>query len=163
MIRLALPLIAIGTACGVLLVGADALTRERIGENRAAADRALLAEMLAAPIPASVDLYQQAFTDCATFALARTSVVGYAGTIELVLVRRADETAALRVTRHLETPGIGDFIDHRRDAWITRYDGQPSDGFAVDGVSGATVTTDALQRGVEISLATLSDLASSCG
>ena len=53
----------------------------------------------------------------------------------------------MRVTAHRETPGIGDFIDHERDLWLPARDGQPASGWDnLDAVSGATVTSSAIQR-----------------
>ena len=52
---------------------------------------------------------------------------------------------SLRVTNHRETPGIGDFIDHRRDPWLPARDGFTAAQWqTADAVSGATVTSEAL-------------------
>lgn len=53
---------------------------------------------------------------------------GYSGRIELILAVRADgRLAAVRVTRHKETPGLGDYIDPKKDKnkanpWIRQFD-----------------------------------------
>jgi electron transport complex protein RnfG len=58
---------------------------------------------------------------------------GYAGRIGLVLAVAADgRLAALRVTGHKETPGLGDYIDPKKDKnkaspWIAQFNGQGYD------------------------------------
>jgi Na+-translocating ferredoxin:NAD+ oxidoreductase subunit G len=58
---------------------------------------------------------------------------GYAGRIGLVLAVAADgRLAALRVTSHKETPGLGDYIDPKKDKnkaspWISQFNGQGYD------------------------------------
>ncbi len=53
---------------------------------------------------------------------------GYSGRIGLILaVRDSGEIVAVRVTRHRETPGLGDYIDPRKDKnkarpWIGQFD-----------------------------------------
>jgi electron transport complex protein RnfG len=54
---------------------------------------------------------------------------GYSGRIGLLLaVRVSGELAAVRVTEHRETPGLGDYIDLKKDKqktrpWITQFSG----------------------------------------
>lgn len=58
---------------------------------------------------------------------------GYSGHIGLILaVRDSGEIVAVRVTQHRETPGLGDYIDPRKDKnkahpWIGQFD---NTGFA---------------------------------
>ncbi len=53
---------------------------------------------------------------------------GYSGRIDLILAVRADgRLAAVRVTHHKETPGLGDYIDPKKDKnkaspWIRQFD-----------------------------------------
>ena len=53
---------------------------------------------------------------------------GYSGRIELLIaVRASGELAAVRVTGHHETPGLGDYIDPKKDKnkaqpWIKQFD-----------------------------------------
>lgn len=100
---------------------------------------------------------------------------GYSGAIRLVVaVRASGELAAARVAVHRETPGLGDYIDIRKDRnkrrpWITQFDGLgfarlapekwkvKKDGGGIDYVSGATVSaravTAALRRALEYATA----------
>ncbi|MBL8491061.1 MAG: RnfABCDGE type electron transport complex subunit G [Rhodocyclaceae bacterium] len=54
---------------------------------------------------------------------------GYSGRIGLLLAVRADgRLSSVRVTGHRETPGLGDYIDPKKDKdkarpWITQFDG----------------------------------------
>ena len=91
---------------------------------------------------------------------------GYAGRIRLIAAVRADGTlAGVRVTQHKETPGLGDYIEPKKDKnkarpWITQFDGlQPAsseahdwqvkkDGGRFDAVAGATVTPRAVVKAV---------------
>ena len=58
---------------------------------------------------------------------------GYAGRIGLVLAVDAEgRLTALRVTSHKETPGLGDYVDPKKDKnkkspWIGQFDGQSYD------------------------------------
>ena len=83
--------------------------------------------------------------------LRRSSVNGYAGAIDLLAAFRPDahgtETlAGVRVTGHRETPGLGDFIDTARSPWILQFGARRPE--RVDAVTGATVTSEAVKRGV---------------
>jgi len=162
--RIYIALLVIGGLCGGLLVVSNALTRPLIDANRAAEDRALIENMLAFPLGAEIDLYAERFGDCDRFEAMRIQTDGYAASIELLVVRHlGTDTAALRVLRHLETPGIGDFIDHRKDAWITQLDGlSRHDIVGFDGVSGATVTTQAVRRGLTIALTNMAERPLNC-
>ena len=87
---------------------------------------------------------------------------GYGGEIQLLLALRADgHVQALRVTRHRETPGLGDYIDPKKDKdkrrlWIDQFNSQPAelaltgrwkikkDGGVFDARAGATISARAV-------------------
>ncbi len=87
---------------------------------------------------------------------------GYAGRIGLILAVRADgRIAALRITQHKETPGLGDYIDPKKDKnkarpWIAQFDERGfdvtprpqwrvrKDGGVFDQRSGATISARAV-------------------
>lgn len=82
---------------------------------------------------------------------------GYSGEIRLLLgVDPAGRITGARVTRHRETPGLGDAIEAERSGWINRFAGRSlgeppapdwkvrRDGGAFDQFSGATVTPRAV-------------------
>lgn len=87
---------------------------------------------------------------------------GYSGEIRLLLAVRADgRLSAVRVLRHKETPGLGDYIDAKKDRdknrpWITQFSGKSlidpprekwrvkKDGGAFDARAGATISARAV-------------------
>ena len=91
---------------------------------------------------------------------------GYAGKIRLLIALDAEGTLlGVRVTQHKETPGLGDYVDPKKDKnkerpWITQFDGlKPAaseerewkvkkDGGRFDSVAGATVTPRAVVKAV---------------
>lgn len=91
---------------------------------------------------------------------------GYAGQIRLLLAIRADGTVAgVRVTRHKETPGLGDYIEPKKDKnkaspWIEQFTGLAlattqakdwrlrKDGGRIEYNAGATVSPRAIARAV---------------
>lgn len=96
---------------------------------------------------------------------------GYSGKIHiLVAVRSNGEVAGVRVTQHKETPGLGDYIDIRKDKnkarpWITQFTGAvydqaapkqwrvKKDGGRFDQVTGATISARAVTNAVGRALA----------
>jgi electron transport complex protein RnfG len=91
---------------------------------------------------------------------------GYAGDIRLLLALDADgRIVGVRVIAHKETPGLGDYIDPRKDRdkahpWIAQFDGlNPAatderewrvkkDSGRFDSVAGATVTPRAVIKAI---------------
>lgn len=91
---------------------------------------------------------------------------GYAGKIRLLVAVRADgAVAGVRVTRHRETPGLGDYVEPKKDKnkarpWITQFAGLSplehdakewrvkKDGGRFDYYAGATVTPRAVVKAV---------------
>ncbi len=91
---------------------------------------------------------------------------GYSGRIDLLIAVKADgRIAAVRVTNHHETPGLGDYIDPKKDKnkarpWITQFDNvgfdevKPEefrvrkDGGHFDAHAGATISARAVTNAV---------------
>jgi electron transport complex protein RnfG len=91
---------------------------------------------------------------------------GYAGKIRLIVAIRANgEVAGVRVTQHKETPGLGDYVELKKDKnkarpWITQFNGMSlaqvadkewkvkKDGGRLDYYAGATVTPRAVSKAV---------------
>lgn len=88
---------------------------------------------------------------------------GYSGDIKMLAAFSATgNLIGLRVVEHRETPGLGDYIDPRKDKnkerpWITQFDQVPpdldaqgwhlrKDGGQFDSVSGATVSPRAVVK-----------------
>jgi len=93
-----------------------------------------------------------------------TALDGYSGQIGLILAVRADgRLAAVRVTQHKETPGLGDYIDPKKDRnkaepWISQFDNRDfaktprekwrvkKDGGVFDQRAGATISARAVTK-----------------
>ncbi|XOV82960.1 MAG: FMN-binding protein [bacterium] len=151
-----MPLLVIGGLCGILLVLTNQFTATDIQANREARTRALLEAMLGQPLPAQTSITEAIFGNCEQWLFVRTSSAGYAGPIYLTALWRAGSSPAqpgrlsLRVIDHRETPGIGDFIDHTRDPWITELDNSNAAAYAhLDAVTGATITSNAIRRAAD--------------
>ena len=184
--RLATPLAEIfGSAVrlagiAALVVGAlamiDQLTRTRITHNQQQALLASLVELtgdsrlgaiqLTSPLPAYLHLCEASVT---RYQLVRATATGYAGAIEFTVALSADEQIlGVRVTRHGETPGLGDAMETEKSDWIHQLAGQPraatisprwsvrQDGGDFDAMTGATITSRAILRGVREAVAGLS-------
>ena len=91
---------------------------------------------------------------------------GYAGKIKLLVAIRTDgQVAGVRVTQHKETPGLGDYVETKKDKnkarpWITQFQGMSlaqvadhdwkvkKDGGRIAYYAGATVTPRAVTKAV---------------
>ena len=93
---------------------------------------------------------------------------GYVSDISLLIGLYKDGTiAAVRVTQHRETPGLGDKIELRRSDWITQFDGKSishpmtwavsKDGGEFDQLTGATITPRAVVRAIRDTLTFFND------
>jgi Na+-translocating ferredoxin:NAD+ oxidoreductase subunit G len=96
---------------------------------------------------------------------------GYSGEIRLILAVQADgRLAAVRVTSHKETPGLGDYIDPKKDKnkaqpWITQFNNRnfsdtpqgkwrvKRDGGVFDQHVGATISARAVTNATGRALA----------
>ncbi len=159
MIRGIMSLALIGFVCSSLLAVTHHWTAPYIDSNRRAETRAIAELMLDATKGEVLDeTIDKTITGlCGRWILQSTEAQGYAGPVEfLSLSRWVGETLTVssRVTRHRETPGIGDFIDHRIDGWLPDRDDITLTGLAgLDRVTGATITyrayIEASQRAFE--------------
>jgi Na+-translocating ferredoxin:NAD+ oxidoreductase subunit G len=90
---------------------------------------------------------------------------GYAGDITLLIAIKYDGSiAGVRVLKHKETPGLGDYIDIAKDNWIKLFNGESltktasekwtvkKDGGAFDYRAGATITPRAVVKAVNKAL-----------
>ena len=90
---------------------------------------------------------------------------GYAGPIRLLVAVNADGTVSgVRVTRHAETPGLGDRIDAAKSPWINGFSGRSLDNPTLDKwrvrkdrgefdqFAGATITPRAVVAAVRLVL-----------
>jgi len=90
---------------------------------------------------------------------------GYSGDIALLIGIDANGgVTGVRVTAHRETPGLGDYIDRAKSAWIDQFSGKSltnpepkhwkvvKDGGAFDARAGATITPRAVVKAVKSAL-----------
>lgn len=87
---------------------------------------------------------------------------GYSGSIEMIMgIRKDGSIIAVRVTRHNETPGLGDAIELRKSNWILSLNGKTSSSSfetqtkqdsEFDQLTGATITRNAVTRQVRRTL-----------
>jgi electron transport complex protein RnfG len=90
---------------------------------------------------------------------------GYSGDIALLVGIDADgNVTGVRVTAHRETPGLGDYIDRAKSAWIDQFAGKSltnpepkhwkvaKDGGVFDARAGATITPRAVVKAVKDAL-----------
>lgn len=136
-------------------------------------DNALLADKLILPPTAELGLNEASTLyrarrggQPAALLFEAAAPDGYAGKIRLIIAVRADgRVAGVRVTQHKETPGLGDYVEPRKDKnktrpWITQFnDLAPDqtadrdwklkkDGGNLDYHAGATVTPRAVAKAV---------------
>ena len=87
---------------------------------------------------------------------------GYSGEIALLIgINASGKITGVRVTAHRETPGLGDYIDRAKSAWIDQFSGKSltnpppkhwkvvKDGGTFDARAGATITPRAVVRAVK--------------
>jgi electron transport complex protein RnfG len=91
---------------------------------------------------------------------------GYSGDIDMLVgIDPSGNLTGVRVTRHRETPGLGDGIDHRKSDWILQFAGRSltnpkpkewgvkKDRGVFDQFTGATVTPRAVVHRIRDTLA----------
>lgn len=136
-------------------------------------DNALLGDTLPLPPTPELGLNEASTLYRARLANQPVAVIfeavaadGYAGKIRLLLAIRADgQVAGVRVIQHRETPGLGDYIETRKDKnkarpWITQFEGMSlttvsdkdwkvkKDGGRIAYYAGATVSPRAVSKAV---------------
>ena len=90
---------------------------------------------------------------------------GYSGDIKLLIAIKYDGSiSGVRVLKHKETPGLGDYIDILKGNWIKLFDGESiiktpndkwkvkKDGGQFDYMAGATITPRAIVKAVNKAL-----------
>ena len=145
-------LVGLGLLCGLLLHNVNAFTAADIKNNRDVSARQLVAELTGDEIAQSIVLSERFNQQCPDWSLTHETVMGYAGPIELLIYARLPEDAiSVRTIAHRETPGIGDFIDQARDDYLISLDESSYASWqALDRVTGATVTSNALKRAIRV-------------
>ena len=139
----------IGGLCGFALTQTHQITRAPIEDNRIRQAQALLSELLGQEAPTDLRWVKGVANACGDWQFVRGAKLGYSGPIEF-LALLDHERISMRVTRHQETPGIADFIDHTKDDYLPNLDNSAIDAWAeIDNISGATITHKALRAMAE--------------
>ena len=143
-----LSLVGIGSCCALLLAGIHALTEPAIEANRSRHLWRLAFDLVGGPFdPAGRDWQDERMDLPGGIWLERSRIRGYAGEIHLLAAfGEGGQLLGARVVEHRETPGLGDFIDVDRSPWMHRFATTPP--LEVDAVSGATITSEAVKRGI---------------
>ena len=152
-------LVLIAGFCGTALVWVNAITAPRIETQRQEQARALMNSLLQPEqrieLKALDGWRGDTLSACTDWSLLRLRENGYAGPIEFLAYWQTFEgnlpsVIKLRVLKHLETPGIGDFIDHERSDYLPDRDNWTlTEWQTADTLSGATITHNALKRAAE--------------
>lgn len=173
----ALQLGLIALLSAAFLAGLHALTRDTIELNEAQRTAKLLAYVTPEAehpavettvlIDGATQYLWQVFDgeEVIAVVLPVTAKGGYSGDIDMLVgIDQQQRISGVRVTRHRETPGLGDKIDTARGNWIESFNERslddPSyklwavkkDGGIFDQFTGATITPRAVVRGVRDSL-----------
>ncbi len=95
-------------------------------------------------------------------ALFKVAERGYAGDIQVLMaVDSEGRTLGVRVLKHVETPGLGDKIELKKDPWVKSFDGKSlgdpapekwgvkKDSGVFDQFAGATITPRAVVKAVK--------------
>ncbi|MBS1144694.1 MAG: electron transport complex subunit RsxG [Proteobacteria bacterium] len=165
----------------LLASGALALASSATGEAIAAAEAKDLRDSLSEVLPQgmadndflkdtvelekngnAVTIYRARKDGVVKAALFKVVERGYAADIQVLMAVDADgRTLGVRVLKHAETPGLGDKIEVKKDAWIKGFDGKSlgdpapekwavkKDSGIFDQFAGATITPRAVVKAVK--------------
>jgi len=187
-VRGALTLLVFAVIFTALMAGTYALTKDIVAENERKAKVALIAQVLPAG-SFDNDILKDAISQDATALKqlnaeagsqifraqkdGKTNAVvvetiapdGYSGKIKLLVGVAADgRVLGVRVVAHKETPGLGDYIDAAKSAWIAQFEGKSlsvpradewkvkKDGGQFDYIAGATISPRAVVKAVKNTL-----------
>ena len=184
--KTALTLIAFSLVFTALLVYVFNLTKSPIEQAEAKARLSLFGQIVP-PNTHDNDLLKDAISIAPTELLGNTQAIianrarvnnapqavileaiahdGYSGDIKLLIAIKYDGSiAGVRVLKHTETPGLGDYIDILKGNWIKLFDGESlikvsnenwsvkKDGGQFDYMAGATITPRAVVKAVHKAL-----------
>ena len=164
---IALKLLKISAVTALLLAGVNALTAPRIAENNELEKK----NAIAAIFPSSddcqltdisadgVELVYLVLKDGDLLGYAASvSTMGFGGEIELMVGVTAEGTVrGIKVVSHSETPGLGSRVDD--EGYLSQYaglGGNLSIGSDVDAITGSTISSKAVLRGVNAALSAYS-------
>lgn len=167
----------------VVLAATQAATKDRIALNEKQQQAKVFAELLPSQLhDHSLDRFKLQLKDAKTnrmrtcyiakvdgvataAIISATATDGYSGDIDLLIGVLKDGTiSGVRVSKHSETPGLGDAIELHRSNWVLSFDGKSlsdptKSGWALkkykgefDQFTGATITPRAVVNEVNNTL-----------
>lgn len=148
----ALTLIAL--VCGFLLAGTRALTAQKVSANHAEHTQRELRALLGGSLPAVAEFWvDDVWHLCDGSVVARAQAAGYTGPIEILFALNISAAGGVggklhgvRITHHRETPGIANFLNTPDEGWLAALvDAAPAEVASLDAVTGATITSKAIQ------------------
>ena len=152
MIRTILTVFILALGASAILAITDFFTKDKINLNREKLKHRMRNDLLTENGLNADEISLKNETSCKKWQIREVIVQGYSGPIQsLALIRtEKDITLSLRVTKHSETPGIGDFIEHKKNNWMKELDNLTSRDWAnLDMVSGSTITSKAIKKSAE--------------
>jgi electron transport complex protein RnfG len=121
-------------------------------------------DLLGTQHPSSIWIARRS-TEVTAVALEAIAPDGYGGDIHLLVGIDVNGTiTGVRVISHRETPGLGDYIDRKKNPWIEQFVGKSlttpaakhwkvaKDGGRFDARAGATITPRAVVKAVKYAL-----------
>ena len=148
----------IALLAAAVLAGTHLLTAEQIAANEQLQSQRQIRQLLERAAPglelAIGEWHNDTLQWCAhSLAVSRLRATGYAGSIDMLVAWTSDEparTLGVSIVRHLETPGIADFLNNTEaDGWLHGLvDSTVATLPDIDTVTGATVSS----RGVKAAL-----------
>lgn len=144
--------VAIAMAGALLLATTHYWTQDRISANRSAAELRDIAQLLGrkdALVSLAQATWQNDVLELGNDTVRRVPTRGYGGPMVVLIGTNADGVIGVAVSRHTETPGLGDFFELDDGRWLTAAANDYPD---VDAVSGATVTSRAIARAIDTAL-----------
>jgi RnfABCDGE-type electron transport complex G subunit len=153
--------VLVAAFCALVLSITHLTTATQIADNQRLHDQRALRELLGDALPAT-ELAAQSWQAnqlvwCSQhIVVSRLETDGYAGSIKLLLAWRSDrqQIIGISVLQHLETPGIGDFLNDRAEgSWLDGFRQRSMNTAAnIDTVTGATISSNAIIRAVGTAL-----------
>ena len=173
-LRLSLTLLAITAFVALALAGVNALTAEKIAQEKQAKMLAAMEQVL----PGAQGLESVAFTDetgtvktvykCEAGYVVEVNPAGFGGTITMMVGILPDGTVnGVSVVSHTETAGLGSVAAANTaagESFRQQFVGQSGqlavdkDGGTIDSITSATITSRAVTAGVNAALAAVAGL-----
>ena len=149
MLRTVSSITTVALVCAALLAFVYVQTAPHIETNRTEAAWQVAFELAGGAFDVTDQTLPVTALEVRDKRLVGITAAGYGGDIDMLVAFTETRIHGVRVIRHQETPGLGDFIDGE---WMFQFEHQPPD--TVDTVTGATITSRAVIRALSAHLQT---------